>query len=71
MSAQEVLHLILQSGDITHNLEFVRTSMQCTDVEWITAGTGKLAAGLGVFHVYASGMEKNAWHERRPDYSQP
>ena len=66
MGVQEVMHLLLQSSSVMHNLEFVRASSQCTDVEVVAGGTRRLAVRRNLLHAYAARHEDDVWAWGRP-----
>ena len=67
MSVQEVMHLLLQSSGVVHNLEFVRASTQFTDVEVVAGSTRRLAVRRDLLCAYAVRHEDDAWGRGRPD----
>ena len=67
MSVQEVMHLLLQSSGVVHNLEFVRASTQCTDVEVVAGSTRRLAVRRDLLHAYAARHEDDVCARGHPD----
>ena len=66
MEVQEVMHLPLQSSSVVHNLEFVRASTQCTDVEVVAGSMRRRAVRRDLLHAYAARHEDDAWVRGRP-----
>ncbi|CAN0561365.1 unnamed protein product, partial [Laminaria digitata] len=70
MGVQEVMHLLLQSSSVMHNLEFIRASTQCTDVEVVADGTRRLAVKRDLLPAYAARRDDDAWCRGKPEESQ-